>query len=46
MRAVLHRGERDVRVETVPEPVLGEPTDALGYAAMDERRATKALLRV
>lgn len=29
MRAVLHHGERDVRVETVPEPVLTEPTDAL-----------------
>lgn len=29
MRAVLYHGERDVRVETVPEPVLTEPTDAL-----------------
>ncbi len=29
MRAVLHHGERDVRVETVPDPVLIEPTDAI-----------------
>ncbi len=29
MRAVLHHGERDVRVETVPEPELREPTDAV-----------------
>ncbi len=29
MRAVLHHGERDIRVETVPDPVLREPTDAL-----------------
>ncbi|MDO8105903.1 zinc-dependent alcohol dehydrogenase family protein [Isoptericola sp. b441] len=29
MRAVLHHGLRDVRVATVPDPVLIEPTDAL-----------------
>lgn len=29
MRAVVHHGERDIRVETVPDPVLVEPTDAL-----------------
>lgn len=29
MRAVLHHGERDIRVETVADPVLVEPTDAL-----------------
>lgn len=29
MRAVLHHGPRDMRVETVPDPVLTEPTDAL-----------------
>ncbi|MCV2395309.1 zinc-dependent alcohol dehydrogenase family protein [Actinotalea sp. M2MS4P-6] len=29
MRAVLHHGPRDIRVETVPDPVLLEPTDAI-----------------
>ncbi|WP_372593982.1 zinc-binding dehydrogenase, partial [Actinotalea sp.] len=29
MRAVQHHGERDVRVETVADPVLIEPTDAI-----------------
>lgn len=29
MRAVVYRGERDVRVEDVPEPALVEPDDAI-----------------
>ncbi len=29
MRAVVYRGERDVRVEDVPEPVLQKPDDAI-----------------
>ena len=29
MRAVTWHGKRDVRVETVPDPVIQEPTDAI-----------------
>lgn len=29
MKAIVYHGERDVRVETVPDPSLKEPTDAL-----------------
>ena len=29
MRAVVWHGKRDVRVETVPDPILKEPTDAI-----------------
>jgi threonine dehydrogenase-like Zn-dependent dehydrogenase len=29
MRAVTWQGKRDVRVETVPDPVIQEPTDAI-----------------
>ena len=29
MRAVTWHGRRDVRVETVPDPTIVEPTDAL-----------------
>jgi threonine dehydrogenase-like Zn-dependent dehydrogenase len=29
MRAVVWQGKRDVRVETVPDPILKEPTDAI-----------------
>lgn len=29
MRALTWHGKRDVRVETVPDPVLEEPTDVI-----------------
>ena len=29
MRAAVWHGRRDVRVETVPDPILKEPTDAI-----------------
>ncbi|MFL5648790.1 MAG: glutathione-dependent formaldehyde dehydrogenase, partial [Chloroflexota bacterium] len=29
MKAVTWQGKRDVRVETVPDPTIQEPTDAL-----------------
>jgi threonine dehydrogenase-like Zn-dependent dehydrogenase len=29
MKAVTYHGKRDVRVDTVPDPVLHEPTDAI-----------------
>ena len=29
MRAVVYHGKRDVRVDTVPDPTIEEPTDAI-----------------
>ena len=29
MRAVTYHGKRDVRVDTVPDPTIEEPTDAI-----------------
>jgi threonine dehydrogenase-like Zn-dependent dehydrogenase len=31
VRAVTWHGKRDVRVETVPDPVIQEPTDAIDH---------------
>ncbi len=54
MRAALMRGAADVRVETVPDPKLVQPTDALvrivracicgSDQAMDARDALKVMV--
>ncbi|MCV7224934.1 hypothetical protein H7J73_02615 [Mycolicibacterium komossense] len=33
MKAVTWQGKRDVRIETVPDPQIHEPTDAVGMEA-------------
>jgi threonine dehydrogenase-like Zn-dependent dehydrogenase len=50
MGAPLMYGAGDVRVETVPNPAIHEPTDAIvrivaGCKAMADREALKVLVR-
>ena len=57
MRAAVFNGPRSIEVADRPDPIVKEPTGAVGYAtdlehmadayeAMDERRAIKSLVRV
>lgn len=46
MKAVSWHGKRDVRVDTVPDPAIHEPTDAIGYDIFQKEadQAVKVLL--
>jgi hypothetical protein len=45
MRATIMYGAGDVRIETVPDPKLQHPTDAI-VRAMADRQALKVLVRL